>query len=191
MSSPCCLFISRGRKIITYLKRKKICKALFPSTHQIVHSTVKVSRTESLKNLKKPTNHLDALTSLKHKEIGHPKVMGRNASINIEEQWCTESMAHARRQRVQCLLASRELNKWKDIHTLSHWSGLMVLTGVLHIISKRQKAGVTRKGENKNHRLQRTEMYPKPARVERFMIKQHSPSGSRQRDLLFIHPLAP
>lgn len=66
--------LKRYKKHHFYLKRKKTCKALFPSAHQFAHSTVKVSRTKSLKNLKKPANHLDALLPLKHQEIGHPKV---------------------------------------------------------------------------------------------------------------------
>lgn len=182
--------LKRQKKNHIYIKRKKTCKALFPSTHQFAHSTVKVSRTESLKNLKKPANHSDALTSLKYKEIGHPKVMGWNASINIEEHWCTEGMANARRQCVQCLQASGELNKWKEINIFSHWSRLVMLTVILCMVSSKTESWRYKKGGKQKSLL---------LEGLRCSQKQHQYWGSwsnsmaplwAEEGLLFIHPLA-
>lgn len=121
---------------------------------------MKVSRTESLKNLKEPTNCLDALTSLDHKEIGHPKAMGRNESINMEVRWRREGTAHTRSQRVQCLQAFGELNKWKEIHALqSRIRSLGVDCIFMYNIFKDRKLGL-QEGKKKKITAFRTEEVP-------------------------------
>lgn len=126
---------------------------------------MKVSGTESLKNLKEPTNCLDALTSLDCKEIGHPKAMGWNESINMEVRWHREGTAHTRSQRVQCLQAFGELNKWKEIHApQSRITSLGVDCIFMYNIFKDRKLrlqeGKKKKIKKHNTAFRRTEEVP-------------------------------
>lgn len=61
----------------------------------------------------------------------------------------------------------------------------------MYSIFKDRKLGLQERGKTKISAFGGTEMYPKPAQILRLMIKQHSPSATRERICSSSHPLAP